>query len=42
VAGGPGKFTMHVPTMGAMPTVFEPIRLKSGELAMSLDDFRRS
>ena len=42
VAGGPGKFTMHVPTMGAMPTVFEPIRLKSGELAMSLEDFRRS
>jgi hypothetical protein len=42
VAGGPGKFTMHVPTMGAMPTVFEPIRLKSGEYATSLADFRRS
>jgi len=41
VAGGPGKFTMHVPTMGAMPTVHQPVLLKSGEYARSLTDFRR-
>jgi hypothetical protein len=42
VAGGPGKFTMHVPTMGAMLSVSQPVLLKSGEYAKSLEDFHRS
>ncbi len=40
VAGGAGKHSMHIPTMGTRRSLTHPITLKSGEYASSLQDFR--
>jgi hypothetical protein len=41
VAGGSGKHSMHVPTLGSLPSITAPLRLASGAFARSLEEFRR-
>lgn len=39
VAGGAGKHSMHMPTMGTQRMMIRPLVTRSGEPARSLDDF---
>lgn len=41
VAGGPGKQSMHLPSVGFTKSVTAPIALPTGEYAKSVEDFRR-